>query len=135
MNSSITIGTTIRLLPAVAAGWQCPEGRQDNKTATVAALLEDGGIRTDDDLGGCRYWHVSDVEAVEAGVVDMIEQAEAVTREFSVNVFRRGRMASYLVAAHHGIRAVSAEAAIEVARMFHPPKAVGLSFEAVGGAA
>jgi len=49
--------------------------------------------------------------------------------EYTVNVFRRGRMASYLVAAHHGIRAASAEAAIETARLFHPPKAVGLIFE------
>lgn len=49
--------------------------------------------------------------------------------EYTVNVFRRGRMASYLVSVHHGIRAVSAEAAIAVARLFHPPKAVGLRFE------
>ncbi len=129
MNSSITIGTTVQLRAHVAALIICAAGREDNKTAKVVALLDDGGIKTDVDLGGLRYWHVSDVESVEAGVVDMIEQAEAVTREFSVNVFRRGRMASYLVAAHHGIRAVSAEAAIETARLFHPPKAVGLRFE------
>lgn len=54
---------------------------------------------------------------------------------YTVNVFRRGRRARYLVAVHHAIRAASPQDAIEVARMFHPPKAVGLCFEAVGGAA
>lgn len=55
--------------------------------------------------------------------------------EYTVNVFRAGRNTRYLVAVHHGINAATPAAAIEVARMFHPPKAKGYSFEATGGAA
>lgn len=75
------------------------------------------------------------IQLAEVSVATLIEQREAVMGTFSVNVFLRGRYASYLIAAHHGILAASAAAAVEAARMFYPPKAVGLCFEAVGGAA
>lgn len=49
---------------------------------------------------------------------------------YTVNVFRAGRNSQYLVAVHHAIRADSAASAVEVARMFHPPKVKGYTFEA-----
>jgi hypothetical protein len=39
-----------------------PEGREDNKTATIRALLEHGGLFLNRDLHGMKWWNVQDVE-------------------------------------------------------------------------
>ena len=46
----------------------CPKGRENNRTAKILAMLTDveGGVFTDRDLGGCRYWNVEDLVVVAA---------------------------------------------------------------------
>lgn len=43
----------------------CPEGREDNATATVLAILSDGRLHLSQDLHGCRWWNIDDVELAE----------------------------------------------------------------------
>lgn len=61
----IKVGDMVRLKKGTCVG-KVPEGRQDNRTATVKALLTDieGGLFMDRDLRGCRYWNVEDVVLV-----------------------------------------------------------------------
>lgn len=57
-------GDLVRLKPTVVH--TCPEGREDNDTATVAALLDvPGGVCTSRDLRGCKYWNVQDLVKIE----------------------------------------------------------------------
>lgn len=65
-TKKITEGSTIRLKPGTVVG-AIPEGRKNHRTAKVRSFLSDieGGIFTDRDLRGCRYWNISDVELVE----------------------------------------------------------------------
>mgnify|MGYP007084986469 CR=1 FL=1 len=59
-------GDKVQLKASVRKGWVCPEGRDDNASATVKALLTntEGGLFLDRDLHGCRYWNVADVRVV-----------------------------------------------------------------------
>lgn len=45
----------------------CPEGRENNSKAKVAAVLDDcpGGVFLDRDLHGCRYWNAEDLKLVK----------------------------------------------------------------------
>lgn len=62
---NLEIGTLVRLRPEARLGWTCPEGRDDNDTAPVKALCEDGVIFTACDLHGCRFWNADDLEVAE----------------------------------------------------------------------
>lgn len=59
------IGATVKLKSSV--NHACPEGRENNATATVEVHLSDvdGGLKMDRDLHGCSYWNDEDVEVVE----------------------------------------------------------------------
>lgn len=61
------VGDKVRLKKCVHIG-KVPEGRENNRTARIEMLLEDieGGVKTDRDLRGMRYWNVEDLEVVEA---------------------------------------------------------------------
>ena len=62
--SKFKIGDVVRLKPRKAVAPKfVPEGRQNHKTATVDKVLKDtpGGIVTDRDLNGCRYWNEDDL--------------------------------------------------------------------------
>ena len=62
--SKFKIGDVVRLKPRKAVAPKfVPEGRQNHKTATVDKVLKDtpGGIITDRDLNGCRYWNEDDL--------------------------------------------------------------------------
>lgn len=41
---------------------ECPEGRVDNKTAVVRAVLTEGRVWLEDDLVGCQWWNIDDLE-------------------------------------------------------------------------
>jgi hypothetical protein len=62
------VGDKVRVKEGIAIG-KIPEGRENNKTAIVRAVLEDieGGVQTDRDLCGLRYWNAEDLEVVEGG--------------------------------------------------------------------
>lgn len=63
----MNVGDLVRLKPGIFVG-VVPEGRMNHRTARVRALLSDidGGVYTDRDLRGARYWHVEDVVVVAA---------------------------------------------------------------------
>ena len=58
---------TVRLKAGITVG-AIPEGREDNATAKIKTFLSDieGGVVLDRDLGGMKYWNVSDLELVKA---------------------------------------------------------------------
>lgn len=65
----INVGDTVELKPMSHAGMHhvCPEGRTNNVSATVRAFMgEDcpGGLVMDQDLRGCLYWNINDVQKV-----------------------------------------------------------------------
>lgn len=39
-----------------------PQGRQDNRSAIVESINEEGACRLRRDLNGMRWWHVSDLQ-------------------------------------------------------------------------
>lgn len=46
----------------------CPEGRVNNKTARISAILSDyseGAVKLDRDLHGCLFWNTEVLEVVE----------------------------------------------------------------------
>jgi hypothetical protein len=63
-TTQIKVGDIIRLKTGVVH--ICPEGREDNFTAKVQSLLPRGGIKTEQDLRGCKWWNQDDVEVVGA---------------------------------------------------------------------
>ena len=60
------IGDTVKLKASVVHN--CPEGRQNNRTAKISAFLDiaEGAFMTNTDLRGCRYWNLEDVEHADA---------------------------------------------------------------------
>jgi hypothetical protein len=60
------MGDKVRVKEGVVVS-KTSEGRENNKTAIVRALLSDieGGVQTDRDLCGLRYWNAEDLEVVE----------------------------------------------------------------------
>lgn len=42
----------------------CPEGREDNDTAIISYVSDEGEVRTYRDLHGCKWWNVEDLEKV-----------------------------------------------------------------------
>lgn len=57
-------GDTIKLKDSVIH--TCPLGRENNRTAKIRSFLAiEGGLFTDRDLRGCRYWNAEDVELVK----------------------------------------------------------------------
>lgn len=64
-NEAVKAGDTVRLKPSVKFV-RCPEGRVDNKTATVDLASPDGCLRMKEDLRGCRHWNASDVEVLKS---------------------------------------------------------------------
>lgn len=57
MSTTFKIGDQVRLKPEQISN-NVPEGREDNATAKIRELLGHGGVVTDRDLNGCRYWHM-----------------------------------------------------------------------------
>lgn len=60
-------GTVVRLKPTVEVG-PIPKGRADNETATIRANVSQysaGAVFTEQDLRGCRFWNIEDLEVVE----------------------------------------------------------------------
>lgn len=59
----IKAGDRVRLKKSIDQKTRCPEGRENNATSTIKALLADteGGLFLVRDLRGCRYWNVEDV--------------------------------------------------------------------------
>lgn len=41
---------------------ECPEGRVDNKTAVVRDVLSEGRVWLQEDLVGCQWWNLDDLE-------------------------------------------------------------------------
>lgn len=64
MTTTIKPGDIVRLKRGVTSS--CPVGRDNNVMAQVKTLLPDveGGLFMEQDLRGCRYWNVADVELV-----------------------------------------------------------------------
>ncbi|EKP0311698.1 hypothetical protein ACTG16_23320 [Aeromonas sp. 23P] len=58
----ITAKTLVKLKASVQESHQCPEGREDNSTAEVLAVLDEGRLHLASDLHGCRWWNIDDVE-------------------------------------------------------------------------
>lgn len=67
MQTQIMPGDVVRLKADVTH--TCPPGREDNETATVRTRLQDveGGLMMAEDLRGCRFWNVADLEIVHRG--------------------------------------------------------------------
>ncbi len=49
-------------LRATVQNHECPEGRVDNKTAVVRSVLSEGRIWLKEDLAGCQWWNIDDLE-------------------------------------------------------------------------
>jgi hypothetical protein len=62
MNRKLKIGDKVSLTEEANKSQVCPKGRTNNRSATIDALIESGGVRTDRDLRGCRYWNVADLQ-------------------------------------------------------------------------
>lgn len=67
---TIKEGDTVELKPMSHAGMhhECPEGRTDNKTAVIRGFMGDdypGGVVMVDDLRGCRFWNIQDLQKVK----------------------------------------------------------------------
>ena len=62
-KSQIVKGSTVRLRPDVKHH-VCPPDRENNKTAVVFAVLSEGRLHLEQDLVGCKWWNVTDVELV-----------------------------------------------------------------------
>lgn len=67
---TIKVGDTVELNPLSHAGMhhQCPEGRADNKTAVIRNFMGEaypGGVVVEDDLRGCRFWNINDLQKVK----------------------------------------------------------------------
>lgn len=63
---TIKEGVIVRLKPSV--NWHgCPEGRIDNKTAKVLHVYgeERDRVMMEQDLEGCLFWNMNDLEVVE----------------------------------------------------------------------
>lgn len=58
----ITVGTKVRLKKHI--NHICPDGRIDNLEAEVSRFLGDGKLFFSEDLRGCQWWHIDDVEKV-----------------------------------------------------------------------
>lgn len=56
--------------------YTCPEDRENNRFAVVDAvdLYGCGGIMTDRDLRGCRFWNEDDVEVVSVRDLNFTER-------------------------------------------------------------
>jgi hypothetical protein len=63
------VGDVVKLKPSVRRISSCPEGRQNNATAAIKALLTDidGGLHMERDLCGCKFWNVEDVMLAAKG--------------------------------------------------------------------
>lgn len=57
-------GSIVAVRKAARRHHTCPEGRDNHRTATVVAMWNDGEIKTDRDLRGCRYWNAADLRVV-----------------------------------------------------------------------
>ena len=59
-------GDTVKLSLSVK-NHECPEGRDDNSTAVIRATYGEDGrcCHLDQDLHGCRFWNMDDLEPVE----------------------------------------------------------------------
>lgn len=59
-------GDTVKLSPLVK-NHTCPEGRDDNDTATVSTTYGVGGrsVQLNEDLHGCKYWNMDDLDLAE----------------------------------------------------------------------
>ena len=57
---TIKAGSVVKLKPSVRH--ICPEGRDDNLTAKVRAVLSEGRLVMAEDLRGCKYWNANDVD-------------------------------------------------------------------------
>lgn len=71
-KKSIAVGDEVKLTLRERRRSNCPEFREDNRTAKVKALLTDidGGLYMDRDLHGCRYWNVEHVQVVKKTAVE-----------------------------------------------------------------
>lgn len=56
------VKTLVKLKASVQQTHRCPEGREDNTTAEVLAVMDGGRLHLSRDLHGSRWWHVTDVE-------------------------------------------------------------------------
>jgi hypothetical protein len=68
--TTIKVGDTVELKPCSHAGMyhQCPEERADNPTAVIRGFMGDdypGGVVMEQDLRGCRYWNIADLQKVK----------------------------------------------------------------------
>ena len=56
-------GDSVGLTKSARRSHRCPEGRKNNRTATILNFLSDtkGGVFLDRDLHGCRYWNIEDL--------------------------------------------------------------------------
>lgn len=61
-HSMITSESVVSLKASVKKHHSCPAGREDNATATVLTVLDDGRLHLYRDLHGCRWWNINDVE-------------------------------------------------------------------------
>lgn len=57
-------GTRVRLSDEIEQIHQCPVGREDNGTAIIAFVSEDGACMMQKDLRGCLHWHMSSLVPV-----------------------------------------------------------------------
>ncbi|MND22847.1 hypothetical protein D3C76_165480 [compost metagenome] len=67
---TIKIGDTVKLKPGSHADMhhECPEGRDNSPTAVIRGFMGSdypGGVVMDQDLRGCRYWNVADLQKVK----------------------------------------------------------------------
>ncbi|MGN5048837.1 hypothetical protein ACTG16_23330 [Aeromonas sp. 23P] len=59
---ALPVNTLVKLKASVKQTHCCPEGREDNSTAEVLAVLGEGRLHLSRDLHGCRWWNINDVE-------------------------------------------------------------------------
>lgn len=63
MSHDFKAGQTVRLKSTVKHH-TCPAGRDNHRTAVITAVLPAGGLFFGEDLRGCKWWNVVDVELV-----------------------------------------------------------------------
>jgi hypothetical protein len=61
--TNIVLGSEVKLKASVK-NHICPVGRENNKTAKIANIINGNELMMDQDLQGCKWWNIEDVELV-----------------------------------------------------------------------
>lgn len=64
-TQTIQPGDTVKLKKGVKH--TCPEGRDNKRTAVVRSIYNGDNVMMEDDLRGCLYWNIDDLELVKKG--------------------------------------------------------------------